>query len=112
MDYKVEISDTSGESFRVRLSIPFFAQSADEGNSSFHVLDSGFIKYSSGGCSASKPAGFAPTHIQLKTFGTWGIQLKAMFDSADFVNSSGSGQLMGSWATGAKPGDISWALIS
>ena len=111
MEYKVELSDSGGQSFRVRLEIPFISTTTNPKNSSFRVLDSGYIRYSSGGCNAAKKGGPNPTDIQFVVFDRSGLWLNAMFDWAGFVNSSGGGKLTPSWATGAKAGPIQWVLL-
>jgi hypothetical protein len=111
LEYKVQISDRDGQSFRVRLEIPFISTTTNPNNSSFRVLDSGYIRYSSGGCNAAKDSGPNPTDIQFVVFKSSGLCLNAMFDWAGFVNSSGDGKLSPSWATGAKAGPINWVLL-
>jgi len=112
MKYVVELNDVDGNSFQIEMHLPWMEFTADTGNSTWKVLNEGFIKYRSGGCEALKKSGWEPTHIQLLSGKYWGIKFFKFFDSAGLVNSSGEGVSMQPWVVSFKPGDFGWTLIS
>ena len=75
-------------------------------------MDSGFIKYHSGGCSACKTSALSATEIDLLWGGTTGLWFLNFFDAMGLVNSSGSGEIMQPWVVNFKPGSFGWTLIS
>lgn len=112
MKYVVELNDVDGNHFQIEMHLPWLSNTTNVGNSTWKVLNEGFIKYRSGGCKAFKGFGLEPTNIQLVLGEYWGIKFLKLFDSADLVNSSGSGEIVQNWVVSFKPGKFGWTLIS
>ena len=112
MKYVVELNDVDGNHFQIEMHLPWLSQSTALDNSTWKVLNEGFIKYRSGGCEAEKTARVGPTDIHLVLGGYWGIKFFKLFDSAGLVNSSGSGEIAQPWVVNFKPGTFGWTLIS
>ena len=112
MKYVVELNDVDGKHFQIEMHLPWLSVSTGVDNSTWKVLDEGFIKYRSGGCEAEKLETVGATHIKLALGGYWGIKFFKFFDSASLVNSSGSGEIMQPWVVNFKPGKFGWTLIS
>ena len=110
MNYKVELTDDDGKSCKVRLSIPWDTAATDTTNSTWSILEEGFVKFRSGGCSAV--GGFAtPLTLRLKRGNEYGIELFQFTDRLRLVNSSGEGKIYQPWCLSFKPEHITWALI-
>lgn len=109
--YRVEITDSDGNSFRVQLSLPLDIAGTDPANSTWSVADEGFLKYRSGGCSGV--GAFAePLDLGLlRGRKEYGVVLYQFTDWVRFVNDSGDGRVAGSWAGSLTPGDITWVLL-
>jgi hypothetical protein len=112
MKYVVELNDVDGNHFQIEMHMPWLSSTTDTGNSTWKALDSGFIKYHSGGCEAVKKGGFEPTDIRLVEGDTYGIQIFKFFDWAGLVNSSGAGEADQPWVVNFKAGSFGWTLIS
>lgn len=112
MKYIVELNDDDGKHFQIEMHLPWLEYTIDVGNTTWKALDSGFIKYHSGGCLRDKKGGFEPTDIRLVEGEYYGIQLFKFFDSASLVNSSGVGKVEQPWCVSFKPGKFGWTLIS
>ena len=112
MKYVVELNDVDGNHFQIEMHLPWLSSTTNVGNSTWKVLNEGFIKYRSGGCNATKETGFGPMEIQLVFGGYSGSSFFKFFDSAGLVNSSGSGEIAQPWVVNFKPGTFGWTLIS
>ena len=112
MKYIVELNDVDGNHFQIEMHLPWNSRKTYDGNSTWKALDSGFIKYHSGGCQTGENASFEPTDIELICGETWGIEFSAFFDSAGLVNSSGAGEVIQPWCVNFKSGKFGWTLIS
>lgn len=98
--------------FRSRCTLPLLSCTTDTNNSTWKSLNSGFIKYHSGGCDFQKKFGYSPTDIQLVMNGFTGIRFFNLFDELGLVNSSGKGMAQQPWVVSFKPGGFGWTLIS
>ena len=112
MKYIVELNDDDGKHFQIEMHLPWLSSTADTGNSTWKVLNEGFIKYRSGGCDVIKEWGFGPTDIRLILGEHWGIKFFKFIDTPGLVNSSGAGEIMQPWVVNFKPGTFGWTLIS
>jgi hypothetical protein len=115
MQYLVEITDKDGNSFQVRLKLASPMKRITVKNSTWKVVDEGYLKYRNGGCawSHSDEGSFGPADLYLCVGDppTWGVVLWQFFDTLTVVNDSGSGWIHPVWATGAKSGNMSWVLL-
>ncbi len=115
MKYVIELSDAEGLSCRVSLSLPLRKVSTSIGNSSWKVLDEGFLKYRSGGCdlrSAVPGRKFDVTgNLFLCVGAYYGVILNNFTSEWALVNDSGSGNVFQTWVKNCKPGAIGWALL-
>src|SRR5262245_31154954 len=98
MRYRVEISDSDGNSFRVRISLPLDIAGTDPENSTWRVRDEGFLMYRSGGCSMVGAFAEPLTLRFLRGRREYGVALYQFTDWLRFVNDSGDGWVAGSWA--------------
>ena len=112
MKYVVELNDVDGKHFQIEMHLPWLEYLISTENSTWKVLDEGFAKYHSGGCSSEKKGGYQPTDILLLSGEYWGIKFSKFFDPVGIVNSSGSGEIMQPWVVNFKPGNFGWTLIS
>lgn len=113
MKYKVEISDFPGNSFLIRLTLPFGTGHSTRDNSHWRALDAGFIRYRSGGCEAwsSDNTWYGPADLYLCRGEEWGITLYEFSDWTHSINDSGTGTILQPWCLTLKPYDITWALV-
>lgn len=116
MKYIVEISDIEGLTCRIKLSLPVRKIGTTVKNSSWKVLDEGFLKYRSGGCEmgASENGKYvvdATGNLVLVVARHWGVKFVDFIDRWSLVNDSGSGEVVQPWALSCKPGQIGWVLI-
>lgn len=96
------------------LTLPLIKSTSNTGNSTWRVLEEGFIKYRGGGCYLHNPddKGFASTGNLYLVYGkTYGIVLNVFVDNWRLVNDSGSGVIYQSWCVSCKPGVLNWVLI-
>jgi hypothetical protein len=115
MKYIVELSDIEGLSCRISLSLPLRKVAANRDNSTWKVLDEGFLKYRSGGCeirSAVPGKRFdVRGNLYLCVGDYHGLILYDFTDEWTLVNDAGSGMIYQPWVKSCKPGDIGWALL-
>lgn len=115
MKYIVELSDIEGLSCRIKLSLPVRKIGTNLKNSSWKVLDEGFLKYRSGGCEMRKGNGDyvidATGNLHLVAVGSWGVKLVDFIDRWSLVNDSGSGLVLQPWVVSCQPGQIGWSLL-
>ncbi len=115
MKYIVEISDVKGLSCRVSLSLPLRKVGTTVENSTWKVLDEGFLKYRSGGCEIySSVPGYRANvtgDLYLCFGGYYGVILYRFTSEWALVNDSGSGEVLQSWVKNCKPGTVGWALL-
>ncbi len=115
MNYVVEIGDQDGKTCKLSLTMPLIKSTANQGNSTWRVLDEGFIKYRSGGCFLNNPddTGWASSGNLYLVYGeTYGIVLNVFVDGMRLVNDSGGGIIYQAWCVNFKPGVLNWVLIS
>lgn len=111
MRYIVELTDDDGRNCQVRLSIPWDTAGTDTTNSTWRVLNEGFIRYRSGGCFASGGR-FESLSLRLIRAGEYGVTLNNFTSEIlRTINSSGAGTIEQPWCLTFKPGRISWTLI-
>lgn len=122
MKYIIELSDQGGKSCRVKLDLPLKKSSARTDNSTWRVLDEGFLKFRSGGCAilgiretglieTDESAWFALSTLLLYVGKTPLIKVDEFEDRLGFANSSGEGEIKQEVVTGFKPGKITWTLL-
>ncbi len=110
MHYIVELTDDDGRSCKISLSIPWFVVWTDVTNSTWRVLDEGFVRFRSGGCEAIGEA-FSPMELRLVRGNEYGIQLFTFTSKHRTINSSGEGHIHFKWCVSFKSRHITWALI-
>ena len=118
MKYIVEISDIEGVTCRIKLSLPLRKNGTTVENSSWRVLDEGFLNIRSGGCEMHatenkkyKDKFDATGNLFLVVAGYWGVKFVDFIDEWSLVNDSGAGAVVQPWALSCKPGQIGWVLI-
>lgn len=111
--HTVEIGDTDGETFRIKIATPNAAESIKSRYGTWHVIDKGFVKFTSGSTYRQRAESDSTlSHLMLyfRSDAGWGIKLNA-YEDIWGVNDQGSGQLAHAWAIKAKPVEISWILL-
>jgi hypothetical protein len=115
MKYVIELSDIEGLSCRISLSLPIRKVATDRDNSTWKVLDEGFLKYRSGGCEirSSVPGRTYPVtgNLRLCVGNYHGVILNNFTSEWALVNDSGSGYIYQPWVKNCKPGEIGWVLL-
>lgn len=108
MSYIVEIGNSSGQSFKIKLEVGFWGKS--EGT--WLTLDKGQIRFNSGWNKKQNSHGTLTTmHLLLfNSEDTWGIRLNDFTDLTG-ANNQGNGILLQSWSLGFQPDAISWILL-
>lgn len=112
--YVVELSDVNGLSCRVSLSLPVLKNGTDPYNSSWKILDEGFLKFRSGGCHMvdTTPGNIITDGNLLLCAGQYhGVNLHRFVGSLGLANDSGMGVLYQPWAVNGEPGQITWELL-
>ncbi len=112
--YTVQISDMDGNACNIRLSLPLAKNWTSPKNSTWRVLDEGYLKFRSGGCGLQFVGGITGTanlYMVVVAKQGYGIKLNDFLDTLGMANDSGDGSLAQPWVTGMKPGAIGWALV-
>ena len=110
----IKLSDANGLSCRISLSLPFLQNGTDPYNSTWKVLDEGFLKVRSGGCHAvdtSPGEIFTDGNLLLCAGQYHGVNLYEFLGSLGLANDSGRGIVYQGWVVNCKPGQITWALV-
>lgn len=118
--YIVELSDEKGKKGSIQISLPFQKVGTNKTNSSWRVLDESFLNVRSGTCQVRgtktnpKLPGIsvAPLNLFLYFDGSWGVALWDFTDDWTFVEESGGGKVLQTWAGHCKPGEITWSLLA
>lgn len=110
----VELVDTNGSSCRVRLSLPVLQNGTGPDNSSWNVLDEGFLKIRSGVCHMvdTTPGNiFTNGNLLLLSGQYHGVNLYEFVGSLGLANDFGTGVVYQAWALKCEPGHIKWAVV-
>lgn len=110
MRYEIEMSDSDGQTCRIGISLPLLKKQAYITNSTWKVLDEGFLKYRSGGC--EMVGSWGPGSLHFYVGKAYGIVFNEFVDTFAIVNDSGDGIIYQPYCVKFKPGAISWVLLS
>jgi hypothetical protein len=110
MKYIVQVSDCDGNACRIRLNLPLVKSNATTTNSSWSVMDEGWLKYRSGGCNMYNNDDSGD--LWLCVGKSWTLGLNEFIDSWTTANDSGSGLVYVQYCVNFRSGNITWALIS
>ena len=114
--YVVELVDFKGLRCRVKLSLPFFQNGTGPDNSSWEVLDEGFLKVRSGGCLMvdTTPGNIITNGNLLFLTGQQNyicVNLYSFVGSLGYANDFGTGIAEQPWVVNCDPGHLKWAVV-
>jgi hypothetical protein len=120
MKYVIQVSDCDGNACRIKLNLPLVKSKANITNSTWSVLDEGWLTHRSGGCSVYRNVDASGDttisfDLNLRVGTSYMLSLSEFIDSWSVANDSGEGKLHYPYALGFKygfGGRITWALLS
>lgn len=113
-NYVVQLVDANGLSCRISLSLPFFQNGTGPDNSSWRVLDEGFLKFRSGVCQMvdTTPGEiFTDGNLLLLVGPYHGVNLYEFAGKLGYANDFGTGVIHQPWVVNCEPGHIKWAVL-